>query len=429
MTIKNFHPFALAPADAGCRNHILGSFRAIAELTNKKIDPNDYFVIPDGSASYLEVRQALVYTKFKSYKEFKIQLFKLLDKYFEEKKLFPKVFITVYNPTESREPARNADVLCRAVKEYYKERHLGFVMTVVLSSKFYKYRYVDLINIPKHLMTFALRIRLIRNKILRKKVLVTMGTIHNFTAENVTLKYQELLNTIKKIKGDSLINLQIQKIESYLKKSKHVVFCLGGRVEGSEIIFDINYAQKLFNDAEKLVSAGYGVVFVNGPRTPNTVTDYLFEKALNNPNIVFQNSKKIAQIKEDYLASSWRIYSGVHENEFKKLQNLGNIYPAVLGAENTLAVHTMDSYSACETASVSIPTAISCRGIYIDQSIRYDCTNLAQLLCPKYAIDFDDFVNLACNMKIEPNDLRPRLLSSPLKVFAETVANRLEQLS
>ena len=71
-------------------------------------------------------------------------------------------------------------------------------MTVVLSSKFYKYRYVDLINIPKHLMTFALRIRLIRNKFFRKKILVTTGTIHNFTAENVEKKYLELQKNIKK---------------------------------------------------------------------------------------------------------------------------------------------------------------------------------------------------------------------------------------
>jgi len=296
---------------------------------------------------------------------------------------------------------------------------------VVLSSKFYKYRYVDLINIPKHLMTFSLRIRLIRNKRLRKKVLITTGTIHNFTKENVKLKYKELQEILKKKSKDKMVSVLVEKLKAYFEKSKKVVFLLGGRVEGSEIIFDINYAQKLYNDAEKLARVGYGVVFVNGPRTPNSVTDYLYEKSLNNPDIIFQNCKRIAEIKEDYAASAWRIYSGPHESEFKKLQKIGNIYPAVLGMENTLAVHTMDSYSACETASASIPTAVSRRGIYIDQNIRYDCTNLAELLCPKYAVDFDDFVNMACNMKVEPKDLHPRLLSSPLMVFAEVLANCL----
>ena len=429
MAIKKIIPFALAPADMGCRNHILGAFRAIAGLMKQKIEPEKFIVIPDGSTSYTEVRQPLVYTRFKSYKEFKTKFFGLLDEHFRNLKQKPKVFITVYNPTESHEPGRNADVLCRAVKEYYKEHRLGFVMTVVLSSKFYKYRYVDLINIPKHLMTFALRIRLIRNKVLRKKVLVTMGTIHNFTAENVANRYEELQNKMKELKKDKALGVQVKKLVAFFQKKKRVVFCLGGRVEGSEIVFDINYAQKLYSDAEKLVAAGYGIVFVNGPRTPNGVTDYLYEKSLENPNIIFQNCKRIAQIKEDYFPSAWRIYSGPHEAEFIKQQELGNVYPAVLGVGNTLAVHTMDSYSACETASAAIPTAVSCRGIYIDQSIRYDCTNLAQLLCPKYAVDFDDFVNMACNMKIEPKDLHPRQLSSPLKVFAETVAHRLKQLS
>ena len=129
---------------------------------------------------------------------------------------------------------------------------------------------------------------------------------------------------------------------TYFRKRKRVVFCLGGRVEGSEIIFDINYAQKLYNDAEKLAASNYGIVFVNGPRTPNSVTDYLYEKSLKNPNTIFQNCKRIAQSKEDYLPSAWRIYSGPHEDEFKKLQALGNIYPAVLGMDNTLAIHTLE---------------------------------------------------------------------------------------
>jgi len=428
MTTDRIIPFALAPADVGCRNHILGAFRALSNLVGQKFDPEELFVLPDGSRSFLEVRTALVYTKFKSYKEFTNKLFGLLDEYLGNKKVVPQVFITVYNPTESHEPGRNADVLCRAVKEYYKKHNLGKVMTVVLSSRYYKYRYVDLINIPKHLMTFALRIRLIRNKNLRKKVLITMGTIHNFTAEAVVEKSNELQGAVKKYKKDKDLTKIISKLEKFTKSSKKVVFCLGGRVEGSEIVFDINYAQKLFNDAEKLAACGYGVVFVNGPRTPSSVTDYLYEKAMGHECIVFQNCKRIAQIKEDYAPSAWRIYSGPHEEEFKKLQKLGNIYPGVLGFGNTLAVHTMDSYSACETASAKIPTAVSCRGLYIDQTIRYDCLNLAHLLCPKYAIDFDEFVNMACNMKIEPKDLKPRLLSNPLRVFAETVVKRLKQL-
>ena len=233
---------------------------------------------------------------------------------------------------------------------------------------------------------------------------------------------------IKKYSRNSELKTTIQKLKDFCKSEKKVVFCLGGRVNGSEIIFDINYAAKLLSDAEKLARIGYNIIFCNGPRTPNDVTDYLYEKTLNNPKILFQNSKKIAEDDSARTSDSWRIYSGCNEEKFKVLEKIGNIYPGVLGFENTLVVHTFDSYSACETAGAAIPTAISSRGLYIDPVIRYDCHNLQKLLCPKYAIDWDDFVNLACNMKVEPKDLSPLILSSPLRVFAETCLNRIRTM-
>lgn len=96
--------------------------------------------------------------------------------------------------------------------------------------------------------------------------------------------------------------------------------------------------------------------------------------------------------------SSWRLYSGRHAADFAKLQKLGNIYPGVLGYGNTLAVHTGDTYSCCETISAGIPTAISSDGIYIDKSVRPDCLNMQQLMIPKYALRFEDFVSLAGHM-------------------------------
>jgi hypothetical protein len=175
-----------------------------------------------------------------------------------------------------------------------------------------------------------------------------------------------------------------------------------------------------------LAAQGFGVAFVNGPRTPNDVTDYLYEQSLEKPQILFYNCKKIAKTDEDRTSDSWRIYSGKHEESFRKMQKLGNIYQGLLGYKNTLVVHTMDTYASCETTSAGIPTAISSNGLYIDPVVRYDCINLFQLLCPKYAINFDEFVNITCNMKIEPQDLRPRVLSNPLRVFAETVSKHLK---
>ena len=335
--------------------------------------------------------------------------------------------MTVYNPTESRNAAEDADMLCRAVKEYYKQNNLGDIFTAVLTSRLYRYKYVDMINVPKHLMTLKSRLRLIQHKSLRKRVLITIGTINSFDMKNVNEKYRQLLKTIAKNDDNAIVQMQIDKLRNYKNITKKVVICLGGRVEGPEIVFGLNFARNLLNDAQRLVHYGYGIVFVNGPRTPNEVTDFLYERTLNSPNIIFQNCKRIASSDDERKPHSWRIYSGKYEEDFLCLQRIGNIYPGILGFNNTLAVHTMDSYSSCETANAAIRTAISGQGLDIDPVIRYDCYNLQKLLCPKYAINWNDFVDMACNMGIEPKNLSPQILSSPLRVFAETILNKLNK--
>ena len=107
------------------------------------------------------------------------------------------------------------------------------------------------------------------------------------------------------------------------------------------------------------------------------------------------------------------------------MKKIGNIYPGILGFDNLLAVHTMDSYAGCETANAAVNTAICSKGLYIDPDIRRDCYNMYQLLCPQYAIDWDEFIYFSQNMKVEPKDLQPKVLSSPLRVFAENVLNKM----
>ena len=427
MNDEELYPFAFAPVDVGCRNQILGAFHALSELTGNDPDFEELFVLPEGVGHYLEVKQSLKASACSSYKAFADKVFELLDAYFSHRQIVPKVFLTVYNPTESNVPGEDVDKLCRAVKEYYATRGLGSVFTAVLTSRYYKYKFVDFINIPKHLLTFSTRIRLLRHKKLRKKVLITTGTIHNFSMQKIKENYKELLKKMSGAKKSASLHEVVEKLTIFKNKPKKVVFCLGGRVESADILFDLAFAQKLYHSAEVLANKGYGVVFVNGPRTPNNVTDFLYEKSLKNKNILFQNSKKIAQTDEEREATHWRIYSGKHELVFKSLQKLGNIYPAVLGFKNTLVVHTMDSYSSCETASVGLPTAICAKGLYVDPNKRYDCYNLVKLLCPKYAIDFDEFMNLAVKFSVEPKDLSLAILSSSLRVFAETIVNRVNQ--
>ena len=427
MTNQTITAFALATPNGGETNQILGAFKAISELTGDIYDFENSFLLPEGTNNYKEIREKLKFSDFTSYTAFKKEAYNLLNNYMQKVDIIPQIFITAYNQGENALAGSNVDAICRVIKEYYEENKLGHIVTTVLTSKLHKYKYVDLVNIPKHLMTLNGRIRILQHKSIKKRVLITKGTINNFSRKNVKNKNKEFLQLIAKYKNNSDLSAQINKLSNFINASKRIVFCLGGRVDGNEIIFDVNYANKLYKDAQKLAQKGYYIIFTNGPRTPNDVTNFLYEQSLTSPNIIFQNSKQIAQNDEDRSHKRWRVYSGKYEEEFKILAQIGNIYPAVLGFDNTLVVHTLDSYSSCETANAAIPTAISSKGIYVDPNLRYDCHNLQKLLCPKYAVDWDDFFNMAINMNIEPKDLNPQVLSSPLRVFAETCLNRILQ--
>ena len=428
MKNEKITAFALATSDKGYQNQLLGAISALGKRLKDRRDINKQFLLPKGGKNISEIKENMFPSKYKSYKAFRDDLFEILDDYFMNISVVPRIFVTVYNQTASNRAAQNVDDTCRAIKEYYKKHNLGYIFTTVLTSKYFKYKYVDLINIPKHLLTFSSRIKLLNNKTLRKKALITIGTINSFSKQNVMKKYDELLNTLQTLKKDKELNNIVKKLDAYIKAQKHIVLSLGGRVEGPEIRFDINYAKKLFMDAEKLTKIGYKIVFVNSTRTPNDVTDFIYENSLNNKDIVFCNSKNIASSDLERESKFWRIYSGKYEKDFIEMKILGNIYPGILGADNTIVVQTFDSYAGCETTSSGITTAISSKGLFIDEEIRSDCHNLVHLLCPKYAIDWDNFVDLAINMKIEPKSLKPNILSSSLETFAEATICRLNDI-
>ena len=415
--------FAFDTSYTGYCNQLIGAINAIHQKAGSDCPAGKCLLLPQGIDDAKDLPKSLCYSNFNSYKKFRAQIFSILDDRFEHMQPVPRIFLTPYNLTESPFPNINADTICRIVKEYYKLHQLGNILTVVLSSKLHNYKYIDFINVPKHMLSFPIRVRLLQNKKLRKKVLITIGIIHSFSKENVAKKKKELEDILSRSSRADNAAAHICKLQNILKKKKKAVICLGGRTEGSEIIFDVNYAQALFEHCVSLARHQYGIIIVNGPRTPNDVTDYLYEKAKLHPDIIFHNCKLIAQT--DAERAKWRIYSGKFESEFSAHRQIGNIYPAVLGFDNTLAVHTVDSFSCCETLSAGIPTAISANGIHINKSIRPDTLNMFQLMTPKYALDFEEFVKLACYMELEPQNLRPAVLSNPLKVFAEAVLNRV----
>lgn len=425
MDYLQIRAFALATPRTGYQNQITGALRSLSDLYGQEFDGENSFLLPEGCRRPDDMSDTIAYGKFSGYAEFRDYIYRLLDAYLKKVIFPPRIFVTAYDMTESFPAAVNADMLCRAIKEFYKERNLGFVLTSVINGRIYAYKYVDLINVPKHLLTLRSRVRLLQNRELRHKILFTQGTINNFNRKTVSDKQQELLAKSSFLKGEAYKPFW-EKFERFRAAEKKAVFCLGGRVDGAEIVFDVGYAKHLYNQAERLVKNGYRVIFVNGPRTPDDVTDFLYEQALDNPDILFQNCKPISVNDEE--CRKWRFYSGKYKEDFSLLQDIGNIYPAVLGFGNTIVVHTADSYSGCETAGAAIPTAISREGLYIDFKTRYDCLNLYKILCPVYAVDFDEFVDMVDKDDLAPDDLKLQVLPNSLRVFAETAVNMYNRL-
>lgn len=416
--------FAFDTPDTGYRNQLIGAIDAIHHKADSACPATECLLLPQEIADAKELPPPLCYSNFGGYRKFRTEIFSVLDTWFKRTAEIPRVFLTPYNLTESAFPEVNADTICHAVKEYYKQHNLGEILTVVLSSKLHKYKYVDFINVPKHMLSLSSRIRLLQNKKLRKKVLITVGNIHSFNLKNVEKKKNELEAKLSLPSNEAYMAAHVKKLQNILGKNKKIVICLGGRTEGKEIIFDVNYAQALFEKCFSLVRHQFGIIIVNGTRTPNDVTDYLHEKAKQHPDIIFHNCKHIAQTEKE--KAKWRLYSGKFEHEFSLHEQIGNIYPAVLGFGNTLVVHTVDSFSCCETISAGIPTAISAEGIYINKNIRPDIINMFRLMTPKYALNFEDFIKLARYMELEPQNFRPAVLSNPLKVFAEAIMKRIK---
>lgn len=423
MEKTDFDVMAWGTANRGYLNQIYGAFKALEDLTGDTYDYDNAFLLPAGINNVRDLKENMNLSKFPNYPSFKKEVFFILDNFLKSKKNTPKVFIVTYNQAENKLAGKNVNAICRAVKEYYKEHDLGNIFTSVLTSRLHKYKYVDLINVPEHLLTLKSRIRLLKDADLRKKSLITIGIINNFNLNLVKDKKKDFITSLQNNKDNSELMVQIQKLSNFIICSKKVVICLGGRVEGNEIKFTRQFAKKLLTDAQKLVSCGYSVVFVNSQRTPNDVSDFLYEQTCKKNNIVFHNCKNIAQSDEDRTPQHWRIYSGKYEKEFSHMLMIGNIYPGILGFDNLLVAHTMDSYSSCETANAAITTAICTKGIEIDAKIRPDCYNLVRILCPKFAIEWDDFVNFSLYMKIEPKDLKPKILPSPSHTFAKTILN------
>lgn len=204
----------------GCRNQLLGALDAINKNSKTALPAEKCLLLPSGAETVDDMRESLCYAHFGSYRSFQNEIFALLDARLPQLPAVPRVFITAYNLTESGAADKNADMLCRAVKEYYRRHNLGKIFTVVLISRLHNYKYVDLVNVPKHLLTFYSRIRLLQNKKLRQKTLITVGTVHKFTMAGVLARKAELDEKLKKTPREPVLKQQIAKLRNFTRKSK-----------------------------------------------------------------------------------------------------------------------------------------------------------------------------------------------------------------
>ncbi len=327
-----------------------------------------------------------------------------LDVYFSRHLLVPRVLAVACSQGENENACPNADAMCRAVKSYYERHQMGKLVTVVVNSRMYPYVSADVVHICGHLLTDEERRNLKAGTDGGKKFFISEGIIHNMSRVFIRQKFWQ--PKIRKV------------IEVCRNGRPNVVFSLGGRVDGDEIRFTLSHAEVIWRRLSELNDKGYNIIVVNGPRTPNDVTDYFYEHSLaTDGRIMFFNSKPVAQTDEERASERWRIYSGRHEEAFiRQASEVGNVYPGVLGLDNTLAVHTFDSFASCETAASGIPTAI-CRWVEIDEAVRPDCYRLADLLKDGgYVIDFVDF-----DGSVEPKDLKLKLLPNSNYELAEKI--------
>ena len=287
----------------------------------------------------------------------------------------PEFIVLPYNHASGKEENENVDLLSNYLKQAFAKNNI-FIKTMVISSNVYNYKNVDLIHVGRHQITENDLKLLEKTPELNKRVVKTLGVPSNLS----WLRIRQEANSPSK-------KSVLQKYDG----KKTVLFSLGGKTDNNAIKFTLKDAESLFKSALKLKAAGYMVIFTNSPRTPNDVTDYLYEEC-RTFHMDFYNSKKIAENKAEAEAN-FRVYDGKHKKEFsQQAEQIGNIYPAVLNSCN-FVVNTHDSFSyTSDAAALGIPSVVY-TGNEIDFDQRPDCRKLFEI-CEKegYAVSLDDAI-------------------------------------
>ncbi len=334
--------------------------------------------VPITRQELLKDNEKILHPKnYSSEKEFEQAVSRIIDNFCKNTRQngeqMPEFVVLPYNQAGGKVENESVDLLSYHVKEAFAKNNVS-LKTMVVASNVYDYKNVDLIHVGRHQINENDQKLLESNPSLNKKIVKTLGVPSNLSWLRIR---QEANSPTKK-----------EVLQKYDGK-KTALFSLGGKTDNNAIKFTIKDADNLFKSALKLKTQGYQVIFTNSPRTPNDVTDYLFEKC-QAFHMDFYNSKKIAENKAEAEAN-FRVYDGKHKKEFsQQAEQIGNIYPAVLNVCD-FVVNTHDSFSyTSDAAALGIPSVVY-TGNEIDFDRRPDCRKLFEI-CEKegYALSLDE---------------------------------------
>lgn len=298
---------------------------------------------------------------FKDTQQFNTALSNRIDVFLQKNYHIPDIIALPFDQSLGIKENEDVDLLAELLKENFLKHNIK-IKTLVIASNLYSYKNVDFIHIGAHQLSQEDEDRLQKDTALNKRIIRTLGVPSDLTKMQIKLATH---------KNEQLKNL----IESYAT-TPTVVYSLGGKTADGIIKFTIDDAQNIMNSAYCFAEHGYKVIITNSPRTPNDVTDYLYQQCLDNPDLVFYNCKNVAKTEAE--KQNFRFYTGPHEKEFSDFYDLyGNIYPAVLDICD-FVVNSHDSFSyTSDVAALGIPSVV-----YTGNEIgepRFDCHKLFKL--------------------------------------------------
>ena len=126
---------------------------------------------------------------YASFSDFEKDMFICFDNYFQNHLIKPRLFVTALTQGEKEQAVNNAEAECLAVKNYYKQKNWGNIMTVIMTAKYGSYEIADLVNLPEHQLSSQEFKQVSENPNLADKVFFSLGIVHNLTKTFIRQKY------------------------------------------------------------------------------------------------------------------------------------------------------------------------------------------------------------------------------------------------